>query len=156
MFCVHTQSCLFATSWTVAHQALLSMGFPRQKLEWVAISFSRRSSWARGWIRITCISWISQWILYHFTTWELANYTFSSVKSFLISLIHFPIQLPYVSSLVALGLCRCVRAFSSCSGRGWSSLRGARASHCVCSAQALGARVSVVVAPGSAVSADWF
>ena len=32
-----------ATPWTVAHQAPLSMEFPRQKiLEWIAISFSRR------------------------------------------------------------------------------------------------------------------
>ena len=31
-----------ATPWTIAHQALLSMGFPRPRiLEWVAISFSR-------------------------------------------------------------------------------------------------------------------
>ena len=34
----------FATSWTVACQAPLSMGFPRQEVgwEWVAISFSKR------------------------------------------------------------------------------------------------------------------
>ena len=32
----------FVTPWTVAHQALLFMGFSRQKiLEWVAISFSK-------------------------------------------------------------------------------------------------------------------
>ena len=39
-------------------------------LEWVAISFSRESSWPRGW---TCISWVScigRWILYHWATWE--------------------------------------------------------------------------------------
>ena len=34
------------TPWTVAHQAPLSMEFSRQKLlEWVAIPFSRGSSW---------------------------------------------------------------------------------------------------------------
>ena len=39
---------LFAASWTVAHQAPLSMGFSRHELlEWVAISFSRGSSWPR-------------------------------------------------------------------------------------------------------------
>ena len=33
---------LFATPWTIAHQAPLSMGFSRARiLEWVAISFSR-------------------------------------------------------------------------------------------------------------------
>ena len=31
-------------------------------LEWVAISFSRGSSWFRGWTRVSCID---RWILYH-------------------------------------------------------------------------------------------
>ena len=36
---------LIATTWTVAHQAPLPMGlFQARILEWVAISFSRRSS----------------------------------------------------------------------------------------------------------------
>ena len=35
---------LFATPWTVAHQAPLSMGFLEKYWEWVAISFSRGSS----------------------------------------------------------------------------------------------------------------
>ena len=39
---------LFATPWTVAHQAPLSMGFSRI-LEWVAMSSSRGSSWPRDW-----------------------------------------------------------------------------------------------------------
>ena len=36
-------------------------------LEWVAISFSRASSWCRD---QTCISWIGRWILYPWVTWE--------------------------------------------------------------------------------------
>ena len=36
-----------------------------RKLEWVAISFSRRSSWSRDWASISCIS---RWILYHWAT----------------------------------------------------------------------------------------
>ena len=46
-----TQSCpLFATPWTTAHQALLSMGFFQVRiLEWVAISCSRGSSQPRIW-----------------------------------------------------------------------------------------------------------
>ena len=52
---------LFATLWTVAHQAPLSMGFFRQILEWVAISFSRDSSQPMDW---TCISCIGRQILY--------------------------------------------------------------------------------------------
>ena len=50
--CAHARtswfSCvrLFATLWTLAHQAILSMGFllMQEILEWVAISFSRGSS----------------------------------------------------------------------------------------------------------------
>ena len=41
--------------------------FQARILEWVAISFSRQSSWPRGW---TCISCISRWILYHWATRE--------------------------------------------------------------------------------------
>ena len=36
---------LFVTPWTAAHPAPLSMGFSRQ--EWVAIPFSRESSWSK-------------------------------------------------------------------------------------------------------------
>ena len=44
-----TKLCLtLVTSWTVAHQAPLSMGFFQAKtLEWVTISFSRGSSPSR-------------------------------------------------------------------------------------------------------------
>ena len=47
---------LCVTPWTVAHQAPMFMGFPRQELEWVAISFSRASSWSRDQTRISCIA----------------------------------------------------------------------------------------------------
>ena len=46
---------LFATPWTVAHQAPLSMGFPGKDREWVAISFPRGSSWPRDWTHVSCI-----------------------------------------------------------------------------------------------------
>ena len=42
--------------WTVARQAPLSMGFPRQRiLEWVASPFSRGSSQPKDWTRVACI-----------------------------------------------------------------------------------------------------
>ena len=44
--CVHTQMCL--TLWTVAHQATLSMRFPRRTMEWVAISYSGGISQTQG------------------------------------------------------------------------------------------------------------
>ena len=57
---------LFATPWTVACQAPLSLGFSRIP-EWVAISFSSGSSWLRDWTHVSCIS---RWILYHWPTRE--------------------------------------------------------------------------------------
>ena len=46
----------FATPWTVAHQAPLSMGILQARiLEWVAISSSRGSSRTRDWTHIFCI-----------------------------------------------------------------------------------------------------
>ena len=36
-------------------------------LEWVAISFSRGSSWSRDWTQVSCIA---RWILYHWVTRE--------------------------------------------------------------------------------------
>ena len=44
--------------------------FQARILEWVAISHSRGSSWPRDWIRISCVSCIGKWILYHWATWE--------------------------------------------------------------------------------------
>ena len=47
---------LFATPWTIAHQAPPSMGFFQARvLEWVAISFSRRFSPPRNRTRVSCI-----------------------------------------------------------------------------------------------------
>ena len=48
---------LFATLWTIACQAPLSMGFSRPRiLEWVGISSSRGSSQPRDWTQVSCIS----------------------------------------------------------------------------------------------------
>ena len=39
--------------------------------EWVAISYSRGSSWRpRGRIHVSCVSCIGRWILYPYATWE--------------------------------------------------------------------------------------
>ena len=65
--CMHVQSLshvwFFVTSWTVAHQAPLSMKFCRQEY-WimVTIPFSRGSSWPRNQTHISCIS---RRFLYH-------------------------------------------------------------------------------------------
>ena len=39
-------------------------------LEWVAISSSRGSSRPRDQTRVSCVSCIGGWVLYHRTTWE--------------------------------------------------------------------------------------
>ena len=39
-------------------------------LEWVAISFSRGSSWPRDWTHVSCSSCIGKLIPYHWATWE--------------------------------------------------------------------------------------
>ena len=56
---------LFVTTWTEAHQAPLSMDSSRQRiLEWVAISFSRGSSWPRDWTQVSHISgrFFTDWV----------------------------------------------------------------------------------------------
>ena len=59
---------LLATLWTVVCQALLSMGILQARiLVWVAISFSRGSSWPRDWTVVSCIG---RQILYHWATRE--------------------------------------------------------------------------------------
>ena len=70
------QSCLtLCDPWAGVCQAPLSMGFSRQKiLEWIAISFSRRSSSSRGWTRISYISCIVGGFFTTSMTWEAWNY----------------------------------------------------------------------------------
>ena len=66
--CMISHVRLFATPWTVACQAPLSMDILQARiLEWVSISSSRGSSPPRDW---TCVSCIGRLILYHWATWE--------------------------------------------------------------------------------------
>ena len=46
-----------ATPWTVAHQSSSVHGISQSRiLEWVAIAYSRGSSWPRDWIYVSCVS----------------------------------------------------------------------------------------------------
>ena len=57
MWCLVAQSCLFATPWTLAHQAPLSMGILQARiLEWVAMPSSRGLSQPRGWTQVSHIA----------------------------------------------------------------------------------------------------
>ena len=72
---VHVLSCvqLFATHWTIAHQAPLFMEFSRQEY-WSGLTFSiSRDLYNPGIQHISCIS---RQILYHCSTWE-AQHTFN-------------------------------------------------------------------------------
>ena len=77
---MHAQSLsrvrLFVMPWIVAHQASLSMEFPRQEiLEWTAIFHSRGPSQPGDWSRISCVSCIGRWILYHCAIYEALSFT---------------------------------------------------------------------------------
>ena len=66
--CVCMLSCvqIFATPWTVVHQAPLVHGtFQARILEWVTVSSSRGSSQPRDWTHVSCVSCLSRQFLYH-------------------------------------------------------------------------------------------
>ena len=81
--CMHMHSVhfnhilLFATLWTVACQASVSMGILQARiLVWVVMPSSRGSSQARDWTHVSCISCISGRFFTHWATWEaLIRYT---------------------------------------------------------------------------------
>ena len=49
-------------------------------MEWVAIFFSRESSWPRHQVFISCISWLGRQILYHWATMEACLKSLVNVK----------------------------------------------------------------------------
>ena len=68
LFSYQVVSNSFVTPYTVACQAPLLCGISQARiLEWVAISFSRGSSWPRDWTHVSCNS---KWILYCWATRE--------------------------------------------------------------------------------------
>ena len=63
--------CLFATPWTTAHQAPLSMGFPTQEY-WSGLPFPFPGDFPDPGIktRVSGVSCNGRQILFHWTTWE--------------------------------------------------------------------------------------
>ena len=59
---------LFATPWTVAFQAPLSMEFSKQEY-WSGLPL-QRISWPRDQTQDSCVICIGRWILHHWATWE--------------------------------------------------------------------------------------
>ena len=99
---------LFGTLWTIAHQALLSAGFPRQEywsgfkkkimLEWVALPFFRGSSQPRDQTHILLHLLNCRQILYCGTTLKFVQVCHLGIRSgvllnFLRSQIHNSIEM---------------------------------------------------------------
>ena len=55
---------LFATPWTVTHQAPLSWNFPSQNTGVCYKFLLHGSSWPSDWIHVSCVSCFDRWILY--------------------------------------------------------------------------------------------
>ena len=74
---------LFATLWTVAHQAPLSMGFSRQEY-WGGLPFPSLGDPPHPGIKPMSprVSHIGRWVLYHCATWEACYITSYSPKAF--------------------------------------------------------------------------
>ena len=71
--CVCSVLCDFATPWTVAHKAPLSLEFSKARiLDWVVTSFSRGSSPPRDWTLVSSIAGR------FFTTWVIRESTCSA------------------------------------------------------------------------------
>ena len=60
---------LFATPWTVACQAPMSMGFSRQEY-WSGVLFPTPGNLPDPEIKPASLSYAGRWILYHCGTWE--------------------------------------------------------------------------------------
>ena len=66
----HSVLCDSAIPWTVAHQALLSMGFSSQEY-WSRLPFpTGESSRPRDRTHVSCVSCIDRRVPFHCTTWE--------------------------------------------------------------------------------------
>ena len=78
--CVQSISCvqLFATSWTIHSPPGF---FQARILEWVAVSFSRRSFWLRDWTHISSMFCVGRQILYHWATWEACSQTLKATRN---------------------------------------------------------------------------
>ena len=78
--CSHIQ--LFATPWSVARQASLSMEFSRQEDEWGDISYSRGSFQPRDQTRVSSVFCIGRWILHHCVTWKICIHTHTHTHTY--------------------------------------------------------------------------
>ena len=71
--CVLNHVQLLVTPWTTVHQAPVHGIFQARILEWVAISFSRGSSWPRDQTHISCVSCIASRFFTHWAIREVKD-----------------------------------------------------------------------------------
>ena len=60
--------------------------------EWVAISSSRGSSWPRDQTRVSCVSCIGRWIIYHWAPWVLMRQVTNGSSGVLVMFYFFMIN----------------------------------------------------------------
>ena len=71
LLCACVCVCVCVCSHSVVSDSLPVHGiFQARILGWIAISYSRGSSWPRDPTCVSCVSCIGRWILYHHATWE--------------------------------------------------------------------------------------
>ena len=70
--CVFSHVQLCATPWTdCSSPGSSTHGILQARiLEWVVMPSSRWSSRPRDWTRVSCVSWMGRWVLYHWSSWE--------------------------------------------------------------------------------------
>ena len=67
--------CLVMSDFLQPHGFSIHRILQARILEWVAISYSRGSSWRRDWTGVSWISCIGRWILYHCAIWKAPTIT---------------------------------------------------------------------------------
>ena len=84
--------------WTVAPQAPLSKGFPRQEYwSWVASSFSRGSSWLRDAGSLLHCRWILYWLSHKETPYQFIILIYKHSHSIWVPTV-LPSQSPWISA----------------------------------------------------------
>ena len=79
--------------------------FQARILEWVAISFSRRSSRPRDQTQISCVPFMGRWIPSHYTTWETLSPHIRNYRQFTENICYIPKELAFFSLPSFLSTC---------------------------------------------------
>ena len=95
--CMFSPVQLFATLWTTARQAPLSMKCSRQEY--------RRSSRPRDQTQISCVPFMGRWIPSHYTTWETLSPHIRNYRQFTENICYIPKELAFFSLPSFLSTC---------------------------------------------------